>query len=62
MAPLPQLAGNRQRLDAGLLPPADFITSLMQISMVRTAEWDGELITHFQAQGARLSKAQVMRI
>ncbi len=42
MAPLPQLAGNRQRLDAGLLPPADFITRRIRMLFTRPLQSAGD--------------------
>ncbi len=62
VARLPELAGNRQRFDTGVLPPADFVTRLMQIVRVSAAERDRELVADLHADRAGLRKAQVMRV
>ncbi len=62
MAGLPELAGNRQRLDAGLLPPCELIAGLVQVAVMCAAERDRELIAHLHAEGSRLRKAHVMRV
>ncbi len=62
MAPFPQLARERQRFDAGLLPPSELIAGLMQVAVMRAAEGDRELIADLHAERSGLSKAQVMGV
>src|SRR3974390_1812266 len=62
MTHLPQLAGNWQRFNSSLVPPGEFIPGLMQITVVRAAERDSELIAHFHAKSSWLGKAQVMGV
>jgi hypothetical protein len=50
MARLPELPGNRQRLDAGLLLPADLIAGLMQVALMRAADGHGQRRLEFSAQ------------
>jgi len=59
---LPKSLGDRERINVESLPPGDFITSLMQLPMVATAERHCELITDFQANGFRLREPEMMRI
>jgi hypothetical protein len=59
---LPKSLGNLQRFDIQVVPPSHFVTGLLQLLMVITAEWHGELVADFKTQGARLRKSQVMRI
>ena len=59
---LPQLPGECERIDVDVLPPGDFVTRLVKLPVMASAEWDSELVTDFDTQCARLSKAQVMRI
>ena len=62
MAFLPKPLGDLQRLDLEVFPPGHFIACLMQLPVMTAAERDGELVADFEADGPRLSKAQVMRI
>ena len=59
---LPKPLGDLQRLDLEVFPPNDFVAGLMQLSMMPTAERDGELIADFEADGPGLGKPQVMWI
>jgi hypothetical protein len=59
---IPKPLGDSERVDIDILPPGDFITGLMQLSVMAAAERYGEFISHFRADGARLRKAQVMWI
>ena len=45
---LPKPLGDLQRLDIQVVPPCHFVTSLMQLLMVITAERHGELIADFK--------------
>jgi hypothetical protein len=62
MSLLPKILCGRQRIDLEVFPPADFITSLMQLPMMSTAEGDREFIADFQANAARLRKPKMMRV
>ena len=62
MTLLPKRPGDLQRFDAQLFPPWHFVSRLMQLSMMAAAERHGELVADLHAEGARLGKAQVMRI
>lgn len=62
MALLPQLAGNWQRFDAEILPPARFVARLVQIAVTAAAERDRELVAHLHSDRLRLRKAQVMHV
>ena len=58
----PKPIGSRKGVDLQILPPCHFITGLMDLPMMAAAEWYGELIADFEAQGSGLRKPQVMRI
>ena len=56
MAFLPQLSGHFQGIDFVVLPPGDFVASLMELAMMAAAERHGELVADFHADSARLRK------
>src|SRR5262245_31995416 len=58
----PQLAGDLDRIDAGVLPPGCFVADAMDQPMVDTAERHRELVARLAAKRPRLQMAQVMRI
>ena len=58
----PELAGNVDGVDPGLLPPGGFIAHPVYQSMMDAAERDREFIARFAAQGARLHVAKMMRV
>ncbi len=60
MAGFPQLARDRQRLDASLLPPGELIAGLMQIAVMCAAEGYGEFVAHLCPERPELCKTQVM--
>ncbi len=62
MAGFPQLARDRQRLDASLLPPGELIAGLMQVAVMGAAERDCEFIAHLHPESSGLGKAQVMGV
>ena len=62
MSFLPKPLRNFQRFDIQVVPPGHFVTCLMQLLMVITAERHGEFIADLETQGARLCEAQMMRI
>jgi hypothetical protein len=57
MGLLPKLSRNRQCIRIKRLPPSRFIASLVELSMMSAAEWNGELVTDFHSQRARLREA-----
>src|SRR5262249_44701625 len=59
---LPELTGDLDRIDAGLLPPGFFVAGAMHRPMMGTAERDGKFIACFAAKRVRLHKSDVMRI
>ena len=59
---LPKTLGDLQRFDIQVVPPGHFVTDMMQLLMVITAERHGELIADFKTQRSGLSKAQMVRI
>ena len=62
MSLLPQFFSDFERIKVAILPPGDFITGLMQLSMVPTAERHCEFIADLQPDRARLCEAQMVRI
>ena len=62
MALLPKTVSCLESIDPQALPPRLLIASLMQLTMVPTAERHGELITHLETDRPWLRKAQMMRI
>ena len=62
MALLPKTVSCLESIDLQALPPCHLIASLMQLSMVTTAERHGELITDLETDRPWLRKAQMMRI
>ena len=59
---LPKLLGDGQGIDFQALPPDHFITSLMQLPMMASAQRHCELVADFETQRSRLGKPQMMRI
>src|SRR5947209_5185663 len=59
---LPERARNRERLDADLCPPGEFVAGLVQVAVMAAAERHDELIAHLHTDRARLCEAEVMRI
>ena len=58
----PELPGDTERLDLKFFPPGPFISRLMQLPMMSTAEGHRELIADFKADRPWLRKTQMMRI
>jgi hypothetical protein len=50
----------RQWIDVDARPPCSLVTAAMNFIMVYAAKRDGKLITHPAAEGARLSKAEMV--
>src|SRR6516165_10046847 len=59
---LPESLGDFERLDIELLPPGGFVAGLMQLTVMTSAERNGELIAHLQPDSSGLGEAQVMRV
>jgi hypothetical protein len=58
----PKLAGDLDRINAGLLPPGLLVADAVNRAVMRAAQWDGEFIAGFAAERARLNESEVMRI
>ena len=58
----PQHASRSCGINPALLPPRDFIATVMDLTMVSAAERNGELITDLAAERRCLGKAQMMGI
>ena len=58
----PQRASGHRRIDTGFPPPPGFIAAAMELAVVPSAQWHGELITDFAAERAGLCKAQMMGV
>ena len=58
----PEAAREIDRLDATSHPPIDFLAGPVQLPMMRTAEWDSELIADLEAEPEGLRKTQVVGI
>ena len=56
----PKLARNHKCIEIERLPPGDFVARLMKLSMMPTAEWNGEFIADFDAQSAQLRETQMV--
>ena len=50
----------RQWIDVDAHPPGDLVTAAMNLIMMHAAKRDGELIAHPAAEGAGLSKAEMV--
>jgi hypothetical protein len=59
---LPQLLGNRDRVDAGGLPPIDLVATSVNVPMVGAAERNGEFIADPAPHGPRLHESQMVSI
>jgi hypothetical protein len=51
-----------QRLDIELLPPCEFISALVKLTMMKPAERHGELVTHLATEGALLRELKMVGI
>jgi hypothetical protein len=58
----PKASRNFQGIHSVTIPPRAFIAGLVQLSVMPSAQRDGELIAHFEANGSGLCEPQVMRI
>src|SRR5262249_48136508 len=59
---VPQGLGNFERVDLAIGPPDFLMRALVQLPVMAAAERDGELIADFEANAARLRKAQMVWI
>ena len=62
MGLLPECSGNGKRIDLKTGPPRQLVAGLVQLSMMAAAKRNGEFIAYLAANGARLSKSQVVGI
>ena len=49
-----------QWIDIELLPPCEFISALVKLTMMKPAERHGEFVTHLATERALLSKPKMM--
>src|SRR3974377_2305007 len=59
---LPDSLRNLEWLDIELLPPGGLVAGLMQLTVMTSAERNGEFIAHLQPDGSGLGETQVMRV
>ena len=59
---MPELKGERNWINFVGLPPSRLVAFAVEFSVVEAAERNGELVADPAAEGARLGKAQMMRI
>ncbi len=50
----PKLLSDLEWFDIQVVPPGDFVTGLVQLLVMITAEWYRELIADLETQSARL--------
>jgi hypothetical protein len=58
----PELARDRDGIDAGLLPPGGLVAHAVHQPMMDATQWDREFVVGLAAQGSRLHEPKVMRI
>jgi len=58
----PQIASDGDGIDASVLPPPRFVTTVMKISMVLAAQRHREFIAYLSSECPRLGKAQMMGV
>ena len=58
----PQRACSAGRIESELQPPCGFVAVVMQFAVMSSAQWDGELVADFAAEGSILCKAQMVGI
>jgi hypothetical protein len=51
---LPELARDRQRIDLDPLPPCGLVAMPVQLAVMDTAHWDGELVADLATERAGL--------
>ena len=59
---LPEIKSQRDGVDFDRLPPSRFVASPVKLTVVRTTERHGELVTDPSTEGAGLSEAQMVRV
>ena len=59
---LPQLAGNLDRIDSCLPPPSNFVAAAVNLTMMSSAQRDGELVADLASERPALGEAQVMGV
>src|SRR5262245_49863753 len=59
---VPKILCGRKPIDLQVFPPSRFITCLMQLPVMPTTEWYGELIANLHPKRSGLGETQVMRI
>ena len=61
-APLPKTTGNFERVDVPLLPPRLLLSRGVDVVVMGSAKWNGELIADLQAEPSRLRIAHMVRV
>ena len=59
---LPERGSHSDRLDPVSAPPGAFIAAPVKVAVMRSAQWDCELVTDPLSEAPRLRKAQMMRV
>ena len=59
---VPQLLGDRQRIDVQIDPPVHLVAGLVKLPMMGAAERDGVFVTDLLGHRLRLGKAKVMGV
>jgi hypothetical protein len=54
-----KLQRNRERVDARILPPNNFVSKVVNIAMVTAAQWNRVFVAHLAAERAGLRKAEI---
>lgn len=62
MSPLPELQGKRYGIDLVCMTPSSLVARSVELAMADTTERNRKLIADFAAKGARLGKANMVRI
>ena len=58
----PQCAGGGGRIHPDVSPPGGFIATVMNLAMVSSTQWDGELIADLPPECPALRKSEMVGI
>jgi len=59
---LPKFKSHGDGVDFDPLPPRSLVAPPVKLTVVRTTEWNGELVADPPAEGTGLSEAQMVRV
>jgi len=59
---MPELEGERNRINFVCVPPSRLVAPAVEFAVMGATEGNGEFVTDPTAEGARLGKAQMMRV